>query len=64
MRRTSACCAAAYQLENYRWGACQENEAEAGVPMKNWSCPVCGGVVVEYARVPGGEPFLMHRASR
>jgi hypothetical protein len=46
-------CGSVFNSSEYRWGACEEDERAAGAPCNNWSCPVCGGVVVEYARVPG-----------
>jgi hypothetical protein len=50
-------CGSVFNSRDYRWGACGENEGAVEAQCNDWSCPVCGGVVVEYARVPrpGGE---------
>jgi rubredoxin len=44
-------CGSVFDSSEYRWGAREEKEIGAG-GCNDWSCPVCGGVVVEYARVP------------
>jgi len=49
-------CGSVFSSRDYRWGACEENEARTNVSCSDWSCPVCGGVVVEYARMSGGGP--------
>lgn len=46
-------CGSVFNSKEYRWGACWANEGSAEAPCNDWSCPICGGVVVEYARVPG-----------
>jgi len=46
-------CGSVFNSREYHWGAGEGNETGANARGSNWSCPVCGGVVVEYARVPG-----------
>ncbi len=57
-------CGNVFSSREYHWGACEGNEAGANEPCDNWSCPVCGGVVVEYARVPGAESSSAYAGMR
>jgi hypothetical protein len=57
-------CGSAFNSREYNWGACEGHEPAASAQCNNWSCPVCGGVVVEYARVPEGEPSNAYAALR
>jgi DNA-directed RNA polymerase subunit RPC12/RpoP len=57
-------CGNVFSSTEYRWGACEGNETAANEPCNNWSCPTCGGVVVEYARVPAGDPSSAYAAPR
>jgi hypothetical protein len=57
-------CGSVFSSREYHWGACEENESRAKAPCSDWSCPTCGGVVVEYARVPAGEPSNAYAAVR
>jgi hypothetical protein len=57
-------CGTVFNSREYHWGACEEHELAANASCRNWSCPVCGGVVVEYARIPSGEPSTAYAAQR
>jgi rubredoxin len=48
-------CGSVYSSRDYHWGSCGGTGDGSKASRCDWSCPVCGGVVVEYARVPEGE---------
>jgi hypothetical protein len=45
-------CGSVWNSEEYHWGTCADVSAGSVVRRCDWSCPQCGGVVVEYARRP------------
>lgn len=45
-------CGSVWSSDDYRWGACVDVAPGSIVRRCDWSCPQCGGVVVEYARRP------------
>jgi len=47
-------CGSIWTSEDYTWGACTEVRSGSVVRRCDWSCPQCGGVVVEYARNKAG----------
>lgn len=45
-------CGSVWSSADYEWGGCARSLPGAATPRCDWSCPSCGGVVVEYARHP------------
>jgi DNA-directed RNA polymerase subunit RPC12/RpoP len=44
-------CGNIFASHEYHWGGRRESDGEAP---RNWSCPFCVGVVVEYAHAANG----------
>ncbi|HVO77084.1 MAG TPA: hypothetical protein VMT60_03780 [Candidatus Bathyarchaeia archaeon] len=42
-------CGSIWTSDEYNWGKCTEVRS-GSIARCDWSCPQCGGVVVEYAR--------------
>jgi len=43
-------CGSALSSADYTWGPCADARPGSSGRRCDWSCPQCGGVVVEYAR--------------
>ena len=43
-------CGSVWNSDDYSWGACADVRSGSLVRRCDWSCPQCGGVVVECAR--------------
>lgn len=57
-------CGSVWSSADYEWGGCARALSSPATPRRDWSCPSCGGVVVEHARRPALAAGAKHALGR